>query len=164
MLTFTTHDERHYNAVGAYGIHYTITEDHDGEPILYYVEGTNTEHTTFSEAIAYCEALEATEASTHKCHALGIRAFGDWTESNKEIDFLYNAVDDLSFIYCPNGESVRAFVEFTKCCVDSYALSFSVELSYSDNSEKMIFKYNAHRDAFEPIDDNICRIIDQLIK
>lgn len=162
MLTFTTHDERHYNAIGAYGTHYTITEDHDGEPILYYVEDTNTEHTTFTDAVAYCEAMEATEASAHKCHTLGVRVFdGGFCD---EADIRYTAIDEIAFVYCPDTKSAEQFIQFTECCVDSYALSHATQYYGISNTMRHLFKYNAHSDSFERMDDNLCAVISQLIK
>lgn len=161
MLTFTTHDERHYNAIGAYGTHYTITEDRGGEPILYYVENTNTEHTTFSDAVAYCEAMEATEASAHKCHALGVRAF----DSDSEItDIRYTAIDEIAYVYCPDTESAEQFIQFTGYCVDSYALSHATQYYGISNTMRHLFKYDAHSDSFERMDDSLCAIISQLVK
>lgn len=161
MLTFTTHDERHYNAIGAYGTYYTITEDRGGESILYYVENTDTEHTTFTDSVAYCEAMEATEASAHKCHALNLRAF----DSNGEAtDIRYTAMDDIAFVYCPNTESAKQFIQFTECCVDSYALSHATQYHGIGNTMRHLFKYDAHSDSFERMGDNLCAVISQLVK
>lgn len=162
MLTFTTHDERHYNAIGEYGTHYTITEDRGGEPILYYVENTNTEHTTFSDAVAYCEAMEATEASAHECHALGVRAF-EGTDCD-EVDIRYASIDTIDIVYCPNSKSAEAFVRFTEHCVDSYALSHATTHKDLHSTTRHLFKYNAHSDSFERMDDNLCAVISQLVK
>ena len=163
MLTFTTHNN-HHDAIGTYGTCYTIVEDRDDAPVLYYINGINVEFDTLDEAIAYCEALEAVEIATHKCYALGVKAFGNWTESNQAVDFLHNAIDELAYVYCPSKESVQAFMELTEKCVDAYYLTHGTMLTSLHYSDAIIFKYDAHSDSFVPVSSDICNIVSQLVQ
>ena len=160
-LTFKKTANR-YNAIGAFGTCYTIIEDTDGEPTLYCVEGKNTEFYTAQEAMDYCQAVEDTEDAVHHCHEMGVRAFtGGCCD---ETDIRYTAIDEIAYVYCPTVESAKAFVKFTGYCVDSYDLSHQAKEVTEYDAKRSIYKYDAHSDTFERIDNDLCAIISQLIK
>ena len=160
-LTFEKNANR-YTAIGAFGTHYTIIEDIDDEPALYYVEGKGTEFYTAQEAMDYCQAVEDTEDAVHHCYDMGVRAFtGGCCD---ECDIRYTAIDEIAYVYCPTVESAKAFVKFTGYCVDSYDLSHKTAEVPEYSAKRSIYKCNAHNDEFERIDDELCAIISQLVK
>lgn len=160
-LTFKKTANR-YNATGAFGTCYTIVKDTSDEPAIYYVENKNAEFYTAQEAMDYCQAVEDAEDAVHHCYDMGVRAFtGGCCD---ECDIRYTAIDEIAYIYCPTMESVKAFIQFTGCCVDSYDLSHQTDNKNSTSTIKSLYRYNAHSDAFERVDDDICAVISQLIK
>lgn len=159
MLTFTTNRNTH-TAIGTYGTHYTIVEDAERLPALYYVEGISLEFETYTEAVAYCEALEAEEIATKRCYMLGVRAFCDMGGA---LDFCHSAIDEIAYVYCPNSESAKAFITLTERCVDAYQLSHATvdnDLPYIDNAR--LYKYDAHSDSYTAMDNAICAIFSQV--
>lgn len=158
MLKFTNNRGKS-NAIGTYGTHYTITID-SFTPIVYCVEGVNVEFDTYTEAVAYCEALEAAEIANHKCYDLGVRAFCDMGE---EQDFCHSAIDEITYIYCPTTESAKAFIAFTECCVDAYHLSHvTIDNDLDSIGNGKLYKYDAHSDSYAPMDSVLWTIISQL--
>lgn len=123
MLTFTTHDERHYNAIGAYGTHYTITEDRGGEPILYYINDTGLEFTTYTDAVAHCNLCEECESMTVELVAKGLKAY---FHNGEPCDFIHSG-NDAYYIYCPTAEVAKLFCEWTEKATDAYQLDHRTE-------------------------------------
>lgn len=161
-LTFEQKNTVRHSAIGAYGTHYDIVKDIDGTPILYYMEGRNTEFETLQEAMNYCQAVEDTEDAVHHCHEMGVRAFsGDCCD---ETDVRYTAIDEIAYVYCPTVESAKAFVKFTGYCVDSYDLSHPTKEVTEYDSKRSIYKYDPHSDTFERLDNDLCAILTQIIK
>ena len=158
MLRFTA-NRNTYTAIGTFGTHYTIVEDAEGLPILYYVEGINLEFDTYAEAVAYCEALEAEEVATHTCYKLGVRAFCDMGGA---LDFCHSAIDEMCYIYCPTSESAEAFIALTECCVDAYHLSHVTTDNDLPYTNARLYKYDARSDSYVPMDSALCAIISQL--
>ena len=159
MLKFITNHGKS-TAIGTYGTHYTIAIN-SFAPIVYYVEGVNVEFDTYTEAVAYCEALEAEEVATKKCYILGVRSFCDMGEA---LDFCHSAIDEMCYIYCPTTESAKAFIALTKCCVDTYHLSHATidnDLSYTN---ARLYRYDAHSDSYTPMDSALCAIMSQIAK
>lgn len=157
MLKFTDNRGKS-TAIGIYGTHYTITIE-SFVPIVYCIEGVETEFDTYTEAVAHCEALEAAEVATKRCYALGVRAFRDMGEA---VDFCHSAIDEMCYIYCPTTESARAFIALTECCVDAYHLSHVTTDNDLPYSSARLYKYDAHSDSFKPMDSALCAIISQL--
>lgn len=158
QLTFEKKVNR-YTAVGQFGTCYTITEDTSDTPTLYYVDNKNVEFYTLFGAKDYCQALEDAEDEAHYCCSMGVRAFGGGCCD--ETDIRYTAIDEVAYIYCPTATSAQAFIRFTEYCVDCFCLSHATD-RHSDTGT--LYKYNAHSDAFDMVDSDICNIISQLIK
>ena len=162
MLTFTTNRNTH-TAIGKYGTHYTFTADTDEQGNAYfYMDSVNVEFDTYAEAVAYCEALEATEVAANKCHQLGVRVFEAGFAD--ECDIRHHKVDEIQYVFCPTDESAKAFIEFTEHCVECYFLTHATDYHGISNTMRHLFEYQAHSDSFARCDDTICAIISQLVK
>ena len=160
-LTFKKNADR-YTAIGAFGTCYTITEENEGVPTLYYVEGRGYELDTLQEAMELCQAMEDAEDAINHCYDMGVRGFTG--ACCDECDIRYTPVDEVAYIYCPTIDSAKAFIQFTGYCVDCYYLSHQTSSVDATSAMRAIYQYNAHGDEFRRIDDDICAIISQLIK
>lgn len=162
MLKFTA-NKTTYTAIGQFGTHYTYTKevDDNGKP-YYYTNDTNMEFDTHGEVMAYFEAMEAAEVAANKCHDLGVRAFEAGFAD--ECDIRHHKVDEIQYIFCPNEESAKAFIEFTEHCVDCYFLNHVTAHQGLSNTMRHLFEYKEQSDSFERCDDTICAVISQLVK
>ena len=152
MLTFTTHDERHYNAIGVYGTHYTITEDRDDEPILYYVEDMGLEFTTYTEAVAHCNLCEECESITVELVAKGLKAY---FHNGEPCDFIHSGSDDAYYVYCPTAEVAKLFCEWTEKAMKAYQLDYYTD--YSGYGGPCLYKIDCYR--YEEMDKALAWII-----